>query len=289
MITIQENLSNLIAVNERAMLIAVRSWMYSAHIQIRRDLTAKFKKDVTTELTDWELIEDQGVRTIKPVTLKIMQSGGNQAYKHLALTGSFDVLNVRAVGAAEKLCAKLVKEVTAETKKGIRTYISAGIKEGKSMPKIAKELRPLVGLTKNQTESIMNYRKLLEDKDKFPRLTQTTINRKVQRYSDKTHRRRMATIARTETARAQNIGYVQGLEEVGVKQTEFSASPDACEICEGLDGTIYLVGEAVGIIPQHPNCRCAMLPVVDTKTISRPLKKPPAKLAVTKKKRLTNV
>lgn len=262
---IQNDLSNQIARNERTMLIAVRRWFYVAHAQIRRDITTKFIKSVTSELTDWGYIEEQGQSVIKPATLKIMQSGGNTAYDLFKVKGAFDVLNVRAVAAAEKYTAKLVRDVTAETKAGIRTYISTGVKAGKSMPKLARELRPLVGLTQNQTQSVINYRLLLEDKTKFPKLTETDINRKVQRYADKTHRRRATTIARTETARAQNIGYVQGLENVGVAEAEFSASPSACERCLAHDGNRYPIKEAEGIIPVHPNGTCAMLPVIGDK------------------------
>ena len=265
---IQNDLSNLIVRNERTMLIAVRRWFYVAHNQIRKDLTTKFIKDVASELTDWGFIEEQGQSIIKPATLSIMQSGGNTAYSMFKVKGAFDVLNVRAVTAADKYTAFLVREVTAETKAGIRTFISTGVKAGKSMPKLARELRPLVGLTQNQTQSVMNYRLLLEDKVKFPKLTETDINRKVQRYADKTHRRRAATIARTETARAQNIGYVQGLENVGVAEAEFSASPSACDqICVPLDGTKFPLADAESIIPAHPNCRCAMLPVIGDKAM----------------------
>ena len=262
---IQNDLSNLIARNERTMLIAVRRWFYVAHNQIRKDITTKFIKSVTSELTDWGFVEEQGQSIIKPASLKIMQSGGNTAYNLFKVKGAFDILNVRAVTAADKYTAFLVREITAETKAGIRTFISTGVKAGKSMPKLARELRPLVGLTENQTQSVINYRLLLEDGKKFPNLSQTDINRKVQRYADKTHRRRATTIARTETARAQNIGYVQGLENVGVAEAEFSASPSACERCLAYDGNRYPVKEAEGIIPVHPNGTCAMLPVIGDK------------------------
>jgi len=252
--TIQSDLSSLVGRNKNTMLIAVRSWFYFAHKQIRHDLTHKFIKDITSELSDWGFIEERGREMLKPATLKIMQTGGNNAYKLLQVKGAFDVLNVNAVTAAEKFTAELVREVTKKTKMGIRTYIKTGIKEGRGMPKIARELRPLVGLTENQTQSIINYRRLLENKEKYPKLKPADINKKVQRYAGKTHRRRAATIARTETARAQNIGYVQGLEDVGVTEVEFSASPGACGDCLGLDETRYSAAEAKGIIPVHPNC-----------------------------------
>lgn len=252
--------------NERIMQAAVVKWFDFALKQIRRDLARKFTKDyaadVTAELTYWKEIEGNGVRAIKPATLTIMGNGAQEAYRIAELEGTFDVLNVRAVKLADKICAKMVTNVTNKTKEGIRTYISAGIKDGKSMPKIARELRPIVGLTKPQTESIMNYRKLLGDKDKFPKLTAADIDKKVQRYAGKTHRQRMQTIARTETARAQNEGYVMGLEDAGVKETEFSAVSTCCEICESMNGQKYPIEESGGIIPVHPRCTCAMLPVI---------------------------
>jgi len=242
---------------------AIQKWFAFTVKQIQTDLRAKFQKDITSELTDWEYLQKQGEGILKPVTLKIMKDGGDAAYKVLAIEGAFDMVNVRAIKVVEKFTTKLVREVNGETKKGIRTYISTGIKEGRSMDKIARELRPLVGLTKKQTQSVMNYRKLLSDKKKFPELDAADINRKVQRYSDKTHRRRMQVIARTETARAQNTGYAQSMKDLGVKKLEFSAYPDCCDICSGLDGKEYETGEAGAIIPVHPNCRCAMLPVVE--------------------------
>jgi len=281
----QTVLDNLLDRNERILRVPLQVWMEFANGRIRGSLKGKFKKDITTELTDWEFIESKGAKTLKPASLKIMQTGGNVAYRQLAIVGSFDVLNVRAVKAAEKFCAKLVREVTANTKEGIRVFIREGVKAGKSMPKIAKELRPVIGLTEKQSLAISNYRKRLEAKE--PKLTATQVDKKVTRQTNKAHRLRAENIARTETARAQNIGYCQGLEEVGVAEAEFRISAaDYCEECEALDKTRYAVGEAGAVIPVHPRCRCAMLPVVDNKVISEQLKNPHPKLV---KKKLAKI
>lgn len=272
--TIQNNLSELAVKNERIMLLAVRDWFDFVIRQLRRDLRLKFKKDIAAEFTDWRLIEGEGIKNIRPATLKVMQTGGKEAYNTLAVQGSFSVLNVKAVEAASKMCAELVREITDQTRKGIRLYVREGIKDGKSMPKLGRELRPLVGLTENQTQSVVNYRRLLEDKEKYPRLKPTDIDRKVQRYADKTHRRRATTIARTETAKAQNIGYCQGLAENGVEQVEFLPEPNACDDCLALDGKKYSVAEGENIIPVHPNCRCAMLPVIDEQALADSLEEP---------------
>jgi len=265
--TIQSDLGELADKNERILLLALRDWMAIVVQQIQSDLRTKYAKSIASELTDWEMIEEYGKNAMKPATLKVMQKGGNAAFKSLAISGSFDVLNVQAVKAADKFVAKLVTNVTKETKAGIRNFISTGIKEGKSMPKIARELRPIVGLTKPQVQSVANYRKLLGDKEKFPKLTAGDVDRKVQRYTDKTHRRRMDTIARTETAHAQNIGYVQGLAENGVTEFEFESELDACPECTALKGDKFPAEEAQDIIPVHPRCRCAMLPVIGEKTV----------------------
>jgi len=276
---IENILRNLARRNERDMQVAIQEWMDFVQKQIKQDLRSKYEKSVTSKLTDWKRIESQGVSTIKPAAIKIMQTGGNAAYRHLAIEGSFDVLNVSAVKAVNKFCSKLVTEVTNNTKKGINTYVKHGIKEGHSMSRIARDLRPLVGLTQKQTQAVINYRKMLTVTK--PHWTPTQIDKAVMRYTNKTHRRRMQTIARTETARAQNIGYVQGLEEVGIEEVEFSVAADCCvSQCLPLDGKKYKANEAAGIIPVHPNCRCAMLPVINDRVISEQLKKPHPRLKV---------
>ncbi len=245
--------------------------LYGAKHKVQVVMPAVDKADTSVVLTDWKYLQQQGEDILKPATLSIMQSGGGEAYKLFQVEGAFDILNPESVKAAQKFTADMVVQVNGETKKGIRTFITAGVKEGKSMPKIAKELRPLIGLTKNQTQSVINYKSLLSNKEKFPKLTTDDIERKTQRYADKTHRRRMQTIARTETARAQNIGYATGMDDLGVTQLEFSATIDehTSSECMSLNGKKFKTSEAKGIIPVHPNCRCAMLPVVGNTPVCR--------------------
>jgi SPP1 gp7 family putative phage head morphogenesis protein len=49
-----------------------------------------------------------------------------------------------------------------------------------------------------------------------------------------------------------------------LSKVEFSTARDGrvCSVCESLEGKIYEVKNAHGIIPVHPNCRCTWLPYV---------------------------
>jgi len=77
---------------------------------------------------------------------------------------------------------------------------------------------------------------------------------------------RAMTIARTETIRVHAEGQldafaVLGVEELGV-MTEWDTANDdrVCKLCVPLDGITVSPKEARGMIPRHPNCRCAWIP-----------------------------
>lgn len=79
-------------------------------------------------------------------------------------------------------------------------------------------------------------------------------------------RARAETIARTELIRAHAEGQLVGLEEMGVEEVgvmvEWSTAQDdrVCELCEPMEGVVLKIEEARGMIPRHPNCRCAYIP-----------------------------
>ena len=78
---------------------------------------------------------------------------------------------------------------------------------------------------------------------------------------------RALVIARTEIIRAHAEGQLDafdslGVEELGV-EVEWSTAGDGrvCPECESFEGTVYeSTADARGLIPAHPNCRCAFIP-----------------------------
>jgi SPP1 gp7 family putative phage head morphogenesis protein len=80
---------------------------------------------------------------------------------------------------------------------------------------------------------------------------------------------RSKVIARTEIIRAHSEATLNTYEEAGLEdvevEAEFTTAGDnrVCQKCKSLEAkNPYKLKEARGLIPVHPNCRCAWIPVV---------------------------
>lgn len=98
------------------------------------------------------------------------------------------------------------------------------------------------------------------------------IARRLNNRVDKVGITRARALARTEVISAHAEASVNAYQEAGVEgvevQAEFSTAGDdrVCEECQGLEGTVYSLQEARGLIPRHVNCRCVLLPQVQNGT-----------------------
>jgi SPP1 gp7 family putative phage head morphogenesis protein len=78
---------------------------------------------------------------------------------------------------------------------------------------------------------------------------------------------RARVLARTETINAYAEASLNSYEDLGVDavgaEVEFSSADDnaVCPECEDLDGKVFSIDDARGVIPVHPNCRCSWTPV----------------------------
>jgi len=251
------NTKRLRRLNERKLTPKVNEFMRYMRKQLQRGLTrvrARKPETFTEQLADWDAIIEEGQRILKPELLKILAEGGKAVVERKIIKQEaeprFDILGIPAVKWAEKHTAKLVTEIE-ETKQAIRQEVKAGIDYGKSIQKIAKELRPIVGLTSRQAGAVAKYRILLEEQA----LPQQKIASLVERYANRLHKFRTQMIARTETASALSEGTLQGFEQIGIKRVRGVADEEACEYClENIDGKVYTLDEASGLIPAHPQC-----------------------------------
>lgn len=77
---------------------------------------------------------------------------------------------------------------------------------------------------------------------------------------------RSLTLARTEIVHAYAEGQLDSFDKLGVDElnimAEWSTAGDSkvCPLCQPLEGVIMTTKEARGLIPRHPNCRCAWIP-----------------------------
>ena len=80
---------------------------------------------------------------------------------------------------------------------------------------------------------------------------------------------RARMLARTEVIRAHADATLNSFKEAGLEGVkvlvEFATAGDSkvCPRCAELDGKVFKIAEAEGLIPVHPNCRCAFVPAVD--------------------------
>lgn len=104
-----------------------------------------------------------------------------------------------------------------------------------------------------------------------PRDVARTISKEINSIT----RKRALTVARTETVRAHAEGSLDEMERLGVTEVgvdvEWSATKHldgsfearVCPLCRPLDGMILPIKKARGILPRHPNCRCAWTPAIE--------------------------
>lgn len=122
----------------------------------------------------------------------------------------------------------------------------------------------LEGITKTMDQQISRVLSLGIGEGRGP----MDIARQIVDRVDKIGITRARTLARTEIISAHADATLNSYEEAGIEgvklEAEFSTAGDndVCPECEALEGNIYSIAESRGIIPVHPNCRCAWLPVV---------------------------
>lgn len=92
------------------------------------------------------------------------------------------------------------------------------------------------------------------------------IAREMQKAIDGIGKVRSLTIARTEIIRAHAEGQLDAMERLGVTRVgvmvEWATARDSrvCPLCIPLQGMVLKISEARGMLPRHPNCRCAWSP-----------------------------
>lgn len=84
-------------------------------------------------------------------------------------------------------------------------------------------------------------------------------------------KKRIETLARTETIRAHHTANINEYENWGVQGVivvaEWVTAHDekVCSHCAGMEGKVFTLNQIRSMIPAHPNCRCIALPKIVNK------------------------
>ena len=174
--------------------------------------------------------------------------------------------------------AEFVTNVTTTQIEGLRAVVRrAADLEDMSVDELSRAIRPMVGLTHQQSVANMKYYEtLLANGTSKKKALELSTN-----YAARQHRYRGYNIARTELAFAYNQGSYEGTKQAQaagymgdvVKIWCTADDERVCEVCGGLEGKevamdndfdfqTKLAGRNATICrvpPAHPSCRCAVM------------------------------
>ncbi len=205
-------------------------------------------------IVNWKKIREEGERILKPALLDVLTVGGNtviSAVERMKKQERFDPIGTEAVAWTTTHSAELVMEIVNDTMLAVRDIITAGVDAGKSIPAIARELRPIVGLHSQYAMAVANFQTKLLAEGVAPQRAAA----RAATYAGRLHRRRTQTIARTETAYGLTEGQRQGYGQMGVTKLERVEDPATeDDDCADGNGKVYTLAEAQGVLPAHPNC-----------------------------------
>ena len=127
----------------------------------------------------------------------------------------------------------------------LRSVLKQGFVENESMQLIAKNIKDKTSL------------KPLYRTDKAGNLILVDGEPQVLLSASK----RAKNIARTETVKIANLGSIKRYKDNDIEKYQWLAavSDRTCDICMGLDGNVYNVGEGK-LPPAHVACRCSTIP-----------------------------
>lgn len=168
---------------------------------------------------------------------------------------------------------ELITQLSRESQRAVAMVIMLGQSQRMASRDIAKQVRPLIGLTQNQATANLNYREKVYNHYREQGMGEVKARERADkaaiRYAGKQHRFRAETIAHTELAFAYNrgahMGVSQGIAEglMGRCAMKWSTAGTnrVCSRCLALKDTIvgYTDESGVTLPPLHPRCRCAII------------------------------
>lgn len=231
-------------------------------------------------LDDWQQDYNKFVvNHLRPAWEEAMKAATDELAAKYKGQWYFDPMGDGVVAWTKAKSAEFVTNVTQTQIDGLRAVVArAATLEDRNVDMLARTVRSMVGLTKQQSEANINYyENLLRNGVKEKRAQDLAI-----RYAARQHRYRGYNIARTELAFAYNQGAYEGVKQaqeagyMGETVKVWCTADDerVCPHCGGLEGKVIAMDDDFDIQtrlspittptirkvpPAHPSCRCAVL------------------------------
>ena len=191
---------------------------------------------------------------------------------------NFDPMGAGVLEWTAKHSAEFVTNVTTTQIEGLRAVVRrAAVLEDMTVEGLARAIRPMVGLTKQQSEANLKYYETLI---KNGMSEKKALDMSV-RYAAQQHRYRGYNIARTELAFSYNQGSYEGTKQaqaagyMGEVVKIWCTADDErrCPTCKELEGKEIAMDEDFDfytklqgrndtirrVPPAHPSCRCGVM------------------------------
>ena len=235
------------------------------------ELAAAIEAGRLDDLIDWQNRYAEVVNgTLAPMWLKAIEEASKKATRGMiVLSDSNDYVKAWVNSHGGELITRLAEE----SRKAIMNVILRGQGLRMAPRDIAKEVRPLIGLTNRQVEANQNYRQKVYERYRehgaSERIANERADKAALKYAGKQHRYRAESIVLTENAFAYNRG-----AHMGVSQSIADGLMGRCEMVWTTAGTNRVCGRCmalkdtvvghtdesgVTLPPLHPRCRCAIM------------------------------
>lgn len=263
----------------RRMLAAQRNYSDKSINAVNKQLTKYYANAMQSTIKDFEAVYDKVLNQAeegKPVTAADLY----KLDKYYQMQAQ---LNKRLQSLGDKQCNVMSKQFEAEyrhiyvalsdDKQAITAMVSDAafntINE-QAAARVAQEIWCADGKSWSTRvwNNISDLQQTLNDSlidcivsgKKTTQLKQTLM----ERFNVSYHR--AETITRTEIAHIETQAAKDRYKSYGVQQVEILADTDSrtCDICARLDKKKFNINAQIPI-PAHPNCRCCIIPVIDTK------------------------
>jgi SPP1 gp7 family putative phage head morphogenesis protein len=157
----------------------------------------------------------------------------------------------------------IIKAIALDKFEDLRAFTQEELDSGYLVKSQVRSVRNVMLQAFGEGKSVQWIKKELLKEKAIPHLYALSESGDYEKIMDKKYRAEL--IARTEASRLANKGNLDYLATNKIQEVRFisAESERTCEECSELNGKVFALDEAAGMIPLHPNCRCTFGGVTD--------------------------